>query len=252
MKKILSLLVLAFVVCLFPVGCFGTSEKTLDPQTPTTSEQVVTTIDDVVNVSISKTSDISTESSYDLKPLLSFLNGKTIADFDFYTNNAEVATVTSNGVINRVSYGQATIYVIPKGLDPNDFAVQLISKTFKITFNTPIETYAGTFKAKLPQVEGKTQIDFTIVIKADSTFTVTYTAGSTVYYDTEYEVSAQSASGTFTIDSIMKFTITSETTLKKTFSAGQFVRDANGNVTGFKIVVPVSDTAHVTVDVEKQ
>ena len=253
MKKILSLLTLAFTVCLFLVGCFGNnSDPTTTPTPTTTSGQVITTMDDILNISISKTSDASTDATYDLKPLLSFKNDKTIADFKFYTDKTEVATVTNNGVINRVAYGTATIYIIPKDLDPSNMAVLMIAKTFKISFNQPMETYAGTFKGQLPAVEGKPQVDVTVVINANMTFSITYTAGTTVRSEKEYQITAQTISGTFTLDSIFKFEVTSETTLRKTFSGGQFTRDASENVNGFKLSIPVNEEYGITITVAKQ
>ena len=172
--------------------------------------------------------------TFDLATVLEFYTIKSVDDLLFKSSNEEIATVDSKGVITRKQYGNASISIVPKNEPTSIFKMTV----FNIFF-TPTEEYLiGKYDSHIDGVEGQPEVLVTIEIKANKQFTITYTAGKVSVGEDTYDVTAQTLNGTFENDGMIKFTITSDTTLRKTFG-GQFVYD--GDKVTIKAKVPVSD-----------
>ena len=75
-------------------------------------------------------------------------------------------------------------------------------------------------------------------MKAENKFNLTYTAGTVLVGENSYDVTAQNVEGTYTVDSLYKFTVTTEAfPYKKTFS-GMMVFE--GDKITLKLKVPVA------------
>ncbi len=173
------------------------------------------------------------ESTFDLATNLVFYSVKSVDDLIFSSSNESIATVNSKGVITRVQYGNASISIAPKDQPTNVFR----QASFNILFAPPESYVLGKYDSHIDGVEGEPEVLVTIELKANKTFTITYTAGKVAVNDEQYDIAAQTLDGTYTEDSLLKFTITSDTTLKKKFS-GMFVYD--GDKVTIKAKVPVS------------
>ncbi len=172
-------------------------------------------------------------STFDLATVIQFYQIKSVDELAFSSSNEEIATVDSKGIITRKQYGNSSITIAPKEYKNNFF----MQTTFNIFFTPPESYLLGKYDSHIDGVEGETEVLVTIEIKANKAFTITYTAGKVSVGEDQYDVTAQTLNGTYVEDSILKFTITSDTTLKKTFS-GQFVFD--GDKVTIKAKVPVS------------
>ncbi len=173
------------------------------------------------------------EETFDLGTVLEFYSVKSVDELSFSSSNEEIATVNNKGVITRKQYGNSSITIVPTNDKNNMFKMA----TFNIFFIPPESYVLGKYDSHIDGVEGEPEVLVTIEIKANKHFTITYTAGKVSANEEQYDITAQTLDGTYEEDSILKFTITSETTLKKKFS-GIFVYD--GDKVTIKAKVPVS------------
>ncbi len=172
-------------------------------------------------------------SSFNLGSNIDFYSVKSVDELQFTSSNDAIATVDNKGVITRVQYGNATITIAPKDAPNNIFR----QATFNILFAPPESYILGKYDSHIDGVVGQPEVLVTIELKANKHFTITYEAGKVAVGEEQFDITAQTLEGTYTEDSLLKFTITSETTLKKTFS-GMFVYD--GDKVTIKAKVPVS------------
>jgi len=172
-------------------------------------------------------------STFDLATVIQFYQIKSVDELAFSSSNEEIATVDSKGIITRKQYGNSSITIAPKAYKDNIF----MQATFNIMFAPPESYILGKYDSHIDGVEGQPEVLVTIEIKANKQFTITYTAGKVSVYENQYDITAQTLEGTYVETSLLQFTITSDTTLKKTFS-GQFVYD--GDKVTIKAKVPVS------------
>ena len=198
--------------------------------TPSTTEQTKVSLRGFELKEYRKTVDGNT---FDLATIIEFYEVKSVDALSFSSSNEEIATVSNKGVITRKQYGSSTITIAPTAYKDNIF----MQATFQIFFAPPESYLLGKYDSHIDGVEGQPEVLVTIEIKANKHFTITYTAGKVAANDEQYDVAAQTLDGTYEDGSVLKFTITSETTLKKTFS-GMFVFD--GDKVTIKAKVPVS------------
>ena len=188
----------------------------------------------IIGYELSKLMDSTKESTYNLKSLITLVNYKNITDLSFASSNEEVATVDAQALITRQGYGTCTI-TINDAKNPS----LLHLSTFNITFQPEESVNLGKYDNHLDAPQGKDEVYAVIELKAENKFTLTYTAGTVLVGENEYVITAQSAEGTFTVDSLYKFTITTEAfPYKKTFS-GLMIYD--GNKPTLKLKVPVAE-----------
>ena len=173
------------------------------------------------------------EASFDLKTVITLINLQSYSDLKFNTSNPDVATVNEQGIVTRVAYGNATISI----WSPKDPISSMVPSTFQMTFAPDEAKLLGKYDNHMDAPEGKTQVYAVLELKANNAFTLTYTAGTVLVGENEYDVEALTANGTYTVDSLYKFTVTTESfPYKKTFS-GLMLYD--GDTPTLKTKVPV-------------
>ena len=232
LKGLIGASLLGFATVL--VACNTTTPQSSSQSSQSTpqSEPTTITMGDLKGYDLKETRKDVEAATFDLATVLEFNSIKSVDGLDFSSSNEEIATVDSKGVITRKQYGNSTITISPKN-DNNIFKVS----TFNIFFIPPESYILGKYSSHLDGVEGEPEVLVTIEIKANKRFAITYTAGKVATTEEQFNVTAQTLEGTYVQDNILKFTITSETTLKKTFS-GMFVYD--GDQVTIKTRVPVS------------
>ena len=230
MKKKLLVLLPSLIVLM---ACGTTQPTTSSVVPPASSDSSVEPIS-IRGYDLSKTSDSTKAATYDLKTVITLVTYKNITDLQFSSTNSEVATVDNQGVITRTGFGNCSIKIVAAA-DPSSF---LHWATFNISFLPDEALLLGKYDNHLDAPEGKTEVYAVMELKANNTFTLTYTAGTVLVGEESYDVIALSADGTYTVDSLYKFTITTESfPYKKTFS-GQMIFD--GNKPTLKLKVPVA------------
>ena len=226
-KKLLVLLpsLIALMAC-------GTTQPSSSAPAPSSAPEESSTPISIRTYELTKVRDSTKAATYDLKTVITLSTGKTITDLSFSSSDPEVATVNAQGVITRVAFGNSTI-TINNAKNPSILDLS----TFNISFQPEDSKILGKYDNHLDAPEGKTEVYAVIELKAENKFNLTYTAGTVLVNEEEYEVTAQNVEGTYTVDSLYKFTVTTEAfPYKKTFS-GMMVFE--GDKITLKLKVPV-------------
>lgn len=212
MKKKL-LVLLPSLVALMACGSTQPASSSAAPASSTPAQESSEPLS-IKGYELSKLRDNTTNASYDLKTVIHLVSVKSITDLTFASSDPEVATVDAQGVITRVGYGISTI-TINLAKDPS----YLTMSTFNISFDQEESKLLGKYDCHIDAPQGKEEVYAVMELKANKTFTLTYTAGTVIDHEDSYDIEALTADGTYTVDSLYKFTITTESfPYKKTFS----------------------------------
>lgn len=206
---------LLILPALFALAACGSNQPATSSQAASSAADSSSSILSLKGYSLTKERDDTKSASYDLKNVITLETLTSITQLTFTSSNTDVATVDAQGVITRVGYGSASI-AIKVAAEPE--SLWKIS-SFQISFS-PDESYIlGKYDCHLDAPQGKTEAYVTMELKANNTFTLTYTAGTVLDYEDSYDVEAMSVDGTYTVDSLYYFTVTTASfPYKKTFS----------------------------------
>ncbi len=228
-KKLLVLLpsLIALMAC-------GSQAASSSVPAPSSAPEESSTPVSIRTYELTKDRDSTKAPTYDLKTVITLSTGKTITDLSFTSSDPEVATVDAQGVITRVAFGNSTI-TINNAKNPSILDLS----TFNISFQPEDSKILGKYDNHLDAPEGKEEVYAVIELKAENKFTLTYTAGTVLDHDESYDIEALTADGTYTVDSLYKFTVTTEAfPYKKTFSG--MMEYSEGKSPVLKLKVPLA------------
>ena len=240
--KVLKIIPLTFVLMLAACGGSGStsSSQTSEPS----SEPAVSSEVDLFGFEFKKDSDNTNAASYNLANQITLKGTTQLSDLQFTSVNTDVATVDASGLITRVAYGSTQIAVSRKD-------ASLFLKTFTINFLPDASAYLGKYDSHMAEATGheSEQVLVTIEIKENNKFTLNYSAGwlSAGSEPTVYHIESPiAAEGTFELDSLLKFTVTTTSfPYKKTFS-GIFLFDSDNTTIKAKVPVAADKTSNMT------
>lgn len=241
--KLLKIIPLS--LALMMAACGGNTTPSSSSPVEPSSEAESSDID-LFGFELKKDSDNVTSGTYNLADQITLKGGTQLSNLSFASSNEEVCTVSDGGIITRVSYGSAQIVIKRK-----DYSI--FTKTFSINFLPDSSAYLGKYDSHMAEAEGHTddQVVVTIELKNDNKFTINYTTGwlsagsgeSVTNYHIE---SAIAAEGTYEIESLIRFTVTSTSfPFKKTFS-GIFIFDSDNTTIKAKVPVAAEKTSNMT------
>ncbi|MBE6136084.1 MAG: hypothetical protein E7181_02300 [Erysipelotrichaceae bacterium] len=235
MKKKLLILLPA----MFALAACGTSQPSTTSKAPEPSSEASQSSLSLRGYSLKKDRDSTKAATYKLEDVITLETLTSITQLSFASSNEEIATVSAAGLITRKDYGSVSIRI---GVAAEPTSIWKIT-TFQLTFEPEDAQLLGKYSNLLDAPEGKTEVRASIVLKENNTFDLTYTTGTVLDTDgeggrAEYNITAQTVTGTYTSDSLYKFTVTTDSfAYKKTFS-GQIV--FNEGVPALRVKIPLA------------
>ena len=243
--KITKIIPLCLVLMLGACGTNTQSSSTSQPVDP--SSQETSSELDLFGFDLKKEEAISVEATYNLADQINLHSGVSISDLSFVVGERTepIATINEAGLLTRVAYGSTQVRIARK-------AAPLMDKLFTIHFFPSVDAMVGRFSAELTPATGHedAKVRVTIETKSDNTFTISYTAGWVSVGSEEPESiqiqNAIEAQGSYELESILKFTVTSANfPFKKTFGA-RLAFDGANPVIDTRVPVAESKTSNRT------
>lgn len=231
---------------LLMLAACSTGGSSVAPSTPSqdlsseSSEEVI-----IAGYELKEDKKLTSEASYDIKNSIKFGKVTSVDGLVFSSANESIATVNAQGVITRVNYGSTQITIKVKGEESKIYKWN----TFTINFLPPESAMLGKYDTYMAEVEGHTdeQVFVSIEIKAENKFAINYSTGYLLAGETTYHIeSAIAAEGTYEYDSMIRFTITTESfPYRKTFG-GQFIFDGDNTTIKSRVPVSTEKTSNMT------